>query len=134
MPLENDGTLKYLEGREAAALAELRRLAPEALKEYLEVRAAISGLTAHTTAERSRDEYFGIRKPFQAVESYLRRTNKFEDPRVIAQALVDGGFARGEDTRPYWNVIDSIKHHTEESGRLIKKGDLVGLREWAPRK
>jgi hypothetical protein len=51
----------------------------------------------------------------------------------IAKVLEEGGFARGQVQRPYWNVLSPIDYHLESSKsskRIVEINGLIGKADW----
>ena len=51
----------------------------------------------------------------------------------IAKVLEEGGFARGQVQRPYWNVLSAIDYHLESSKsskRIAEINGLIGKADW----
>ena len=131
MPNEPQNIRSFLEDRQAALLAALRRKAPEEITEYLKVTAAIAAVnsTAETIVV---DEYRGIRKPLDAVDTYLKNKGLPAPRKVIAKVLEEGGFAKDEVQRPYWNVLSAIEYNLKSSKdkRIKEVNGLIGKIEW----
>lgn len=132
MPNESQNARSFLEDRRTAVLAELRRLAPELINEFLKLNAAIAAMDE--TAETVVDEYYGFRKPLDAIGAYLDKKGKPAPRRTIAKVLEEGGFARGQVQRPFWNVLSAIDYHLEQSKsekkRFVEINGLLGKVEW----
>lgn len=130
MPNEPKSARSFLADREAALIAELRRDKPDAFNEYLKIRAAIEAMD--TTAERIVDEYRGIRRPLDAVDHFFKKTGGPAAREFIAKTLEDGGFAKDEVQRPYWNVISAIDYNIEKAKkkRVKEVNGLIGKFEW----
>lgn len=131
MPNEIKSARSFLADREAALITELRRDKPDVFNEYLKIRAAIEAMDA--TAETGVDEYYGFRKPLDAIEAYLDKKGKPAPRRTIAKVLEEGGFARGQVQRPFWNVLSAIDYHLEQAKsekRFVEINGLIGKAEW----
>jgi hypothetical protein len=131
MPNPPQSAQSFLEDRKAAVLAELRREVPDLINEYLKLDAAISAMkeTADGIAGSVGDEYYGFRRPIDAIEAYLDHIGRPATRKEIATSLANGGFARGQVQRPYWNVMSGLEYHVKNN-RLKEVGGLVGKSEW----
>lgn len=122
-------TRTLLKEREDLLIRELRRIAPKQTQDLVEVQAALSGLLDLSRDQLS-EEYSRFRKGIDAIEHWLTERQTPMSRQVIAKEIEEGGFARGEDTRPYWNLLDTMKYHLASTGRIVEKNSKIGLPEW----
>lgn len=128
MTAEPPNILLELKERRDQVLSKLRTLDPNLTAQLVQLNAAIVGIEAESGRAVRQEEYAHFRKPSEAIHAYLDRVQIPKSNRAIAQALVDGGYAR-ESTRPFWDVIDAIKYQLETE-RLKEVNGLVGKIDW----
>jgi hypothetical protein len=119
--------LASLEKQHAQVLSELEAIAPELVKKMLlldvMIRAAKHGMDK---------TYAGSRGMISAIELCLNLHEAWMSKDQITNALTAGGYPLAEGTGRML-VGDAVKYHGK-TGRLIRKGELVGLPEWVGKK
>lgn len=120
--------LLELKERRDQVLSKLRAREPDLTAQLVQLNAAIAGIEAESGRAVRQEEYTLFRRPSEAIHAYLDRVQIPKPSRAIAQALVDGGYAR-EATRPFWDVIDAIKYQLEIE-KLKEVNGLVGKVDW----
>ena len=128
----SENTKSILGFRKKNLEAELLAKEPALMQDYIETCVALSAVErSGARYEVHNMEFMACRTPIEAMEAYLDKVKEFTDPEIVITALLDGGIAPKGKRRRY-NIVDSIRYHTEKSKRLIIQGGKLGKSEWTP--
>jgi hypothetical protein len=123
-------TYQLLIKKRDALLKRVKEVLP---KEAVELEAVCRALEAGFEVSPGAGKYTGTRKAIDAVCDFLEETGHAVKRMELAEALLDQGFALGEDDRK-WLVIDAIRYHSEVKDPptlIVGDDDMVSLSEWA---
>ena len=121
MPEPTPSTTSYLEERRRTLIEQRQRIDSE-IAELDAALEAIAGMSAQLPKTGPWSSY---EKAIDAIEAYLDSMGRPVQKDQLADALVEGGFQYNRK-RPGFNVLDSIRHHSDPGGRLVvDENDMV---------
>lgn len=122
-------TRQFFQGQRATIIERLRVREPELVRELEAVDLALQRLGEGSTPPNAYTRYGSASA---AIRAHLERIKRTEDPLVIAQAVVDGGYQDG-NPNVLTNLKNSVLYHVKHPNtKQLKKfpSGRVGLFDW----